>query len=292
MAWQQLVFNTTAEAAEKLNELLLASDSLAITLQDAADQPIFEPQQGTTPLWGNTQVIALFAENIELSIILAQLCQEFGPLPPYHVSYVAEQAWERAWMAEFKPMRFGKRLWICPSWCPPPAPEAVNLYLDPGLAFGTGTHPTTRLCLEWLDANLSKGASVIDYGCGSGILALAALKLGAERVWAVDNDQQALLATQDNALRNGLQLTTFLPEQLPAQACEVLLANILAQPLVELAPKLASLVATQGQMVLSGILAEQASQLAQLYQTWFSIDEVSQLDEWVRIVGTKKAAGI
>jgi ribosomal protein L11 methyltransferase len=287
MAWQQLVFSASAIIAEQLNELLMETESLAVTMQDAADQAIFEPALGTTPLWGNTQLIALYDQHVDLQAVLAQLQSQFGSLPPYQITEVAERAWERVWMDEFKPMQFGKRLWICPSWCTPPDPTGVSLSLDPGLAFGTGTHPTTRLCLEWLDANPPSGLSVIDYGCGSGILALAALKLGAKTLSAVDTDPQALLATHDNGLRNDLHIATFLPEQLPPLSCEVLLANILAQPLIDLAPTLANLVRPQGRIVLSGILAEQAHKVSAAYQTWFAMQEVVQLDEWVRLTGIR-----
>ena len=290
MTWQQLTFSTNAQAAEQLNELLLETEALAVTLQDAADEPIFEPALGTTPLWGQTELVALFSAEDDLQQIIRQLQKAFGPLPPYHISQVAEQNWERAWMDEFKPMQFGKRLWICPSWCEPVDPSAVNLLLDPGLAFGTGTHPTTRLCLEWLDANPPVNRRVIDYGCGSGVLALAALKLGAEITYAIDNDPQALLATEDNAKRNHLkpqQLQTWLPEQLPALTADLLLANILAQPLIELTGKFATLVKPQGTIVLSGILLEQADKVIQAYQPWFTLQPVIQLDEWVRLVGIR-----
>ena len=291
MSWQQLTFSTTAQAAERLNELLLETEALAVTLQDAADEPIFEPALGTTPLWGQTELVALFGAEEDLQQIIQQLQAAFGQLPPYHISQVAEQNWERAWMDEFKPMQFGQRLWICPSWCEPVDPSAVNLLLDPGLAFGTGTHPTTRLCLEWLDANPPIDSQVIDYGCGSGVLALAALKLGAKITYALDNDPQALLATEDNAKRNQInprQLKTLSPEQPIAAPVDVLLANILAQPLIELAEKFASLIKPQGTIILSGILQEQADKVSQAYQPWFTLQTVKQLDEWVRLVGIRK----
>jgi ribosomal protein L11 methyltransferase len=287
---QQLVFSTNTEIADKLNEVLLETEALAVTLQDAADEPIFEPALGTTPLWGKTEVVALFSEDADIQHVIQQLQAAVGQLPPYQINSVAEQLWERAWMDEFKPMQFGKRLWICPSWHAPVDATAVNLLLDPGLAFGTGTHPTTRLCLEWLDENPPSDKQVIDYGCGSGILAIAALKLAASMAYAVDYDSQALLATQDNALRNQLnsaQLKTFLPEALPSLKVDVLLANILAQPLIELVEKFASLVKPQGTIVLSGILAEQADKVKQAYQPWFTIQTTTQLNEWVRLDGIK-----
>lgn len=291
MTWQQIIFSTTAEIAEPLNELLIETEALAVTMQDAADEPIFEPPLGTTPLWTQTEVMALFAEETDLKPIIAQLQAQLGILPPYRVVQLADQNWERAWMDEFKPMQFGKRLWICPSWCEPPDLAAANLLLDPGLAFGTGTHPTTRLCLEWLDANPPVGQTVIDYGCGSGILGLAALKLAAKAVWAIDNDPQALIATQDNASRNQIdpaQLHTILPDALPtALQVPLLLANILAQPLIELAPKLAALVQPKGTIVLSGILVEQADKVIATYQNWFKMEPATTIEDWVRLVGTR-----
>jgi len=290
MAWQQITFSTDADTAEKLNEWLLETEALAVTLQDAEDEPIFEPALGTTPLWGKTELVALFSEDLDLQILLKDLEQGFGPLPAYQIQRIAEQNWERVWMDEFKPMQFGERLWIYPSWCEPIAQDAVNLLLDPGLAFGTGTHPTTRLCLEWLDQNPPLGQTLIDYGCGSGILALAAIKLGAKLGYAVDNDPQALLATAENASRNHIdteQLATHLPEQLPKLKADVLIANILAQPLQMLASQFAELVKPSGVIVLSGILTEQADGVIEAYKPWFNLYEKTQSAEWVRLVGIR-----
>lgn len=286
MAWQQLTFSTTAELAEQVNEFLLATDALAVTLQDAEDAPIFEPPLGTTPLWGKTQVIALFDEHLNIKLLLEQLAQTFGELPPYTVLHLEDKNWERVWMDEFKPMQFGKGLWICPSWCEPVDPAAANLLLDPGLAFGTGSHPTTRLCLEWLAAHPPLGQQVIDYGCGSGVLAIAALKLGAQTAYAIDNDPQALIATHENAMRNQItteRIKTLAPECMTRVKVDLLLANILAQPLIELAEKFASLIKPKGTVILSGLLHNQVAHVEQAYQPWFTLQEITQLDDWVRI---------
>ena len=193
-------------------------------------------------------------------------------------------------MRDFNPMRFGSRLWICPSWSEAPDPQAVNLRMDPGLAFGTGTHPTTALCLEWLDANPVAGKVVIDYGCGSGVLAVAAALLGARTVYAVDNDPQALLATEENAERNGVRasIKTSAPENFSASSVDILLANILANPLLELESDFARRVRPNGVCVLSGILAEQADDITAGYQRDFEHFQTAQRDDWVRISARRK----
>ena len=290
MPWLQLTFYSTKNDAEKLAELLNACGSAAVTLQDAADQPLYEPPPGTTPLWQRTNVVGLFDDSQSSTAIVQQLAAQWpGELPEYSSEILADQAWERAWMDDFKPMCFGRRLWIVPSWSEPPQAEAVNILLDPGLAFGTGTHPTTRLCLEWLDAHDVNGLTVIDYGCGSGILAIAAALLGANQVIAVDNDPQALLATVENARRNGVEdhISCHLPQETPDTRAELLLANILAGPLLELAPKLAGLVRDRGDIVLSGILPEQAAEVATAYTHWFTMQPAVEHDGWIRLVGEK-----
>lgn len=220
------------------------------------------------------------------------------PLPEYTLKTIEDQNWERAWMQDFKPIRCGERLWICPSWTPPPDNKAINLMLDPGLAFGTGTHPTTALCLQWLDANPPTGETVIDYGCGSGILGLAALLLGATKVIGVDIDPQALQATRDNCEKNHIALSQFpvcQPEQFPqcldssvsGGKVDGILANILAQPLTELVKTLADLVSPGGWIVLSGILEEQAELIATIYSPWFTLSEPKTLNGWVCISGQR-----
>jgi ribosomal protein L11 methyltransferase len=242
-------------------------------------------------LWQNTRVVGLFTEETDLDQVLQTLQANLKPepLPRYTHEILEDKVWERVWMDEFKPICFGTRLWICPSWCEPPQSDAVNIKLDPGLAFGTGTHPTTALCLKWLDANPPRGLEVIDYGCGSGILAVAAAMLDAKQVWAIDHDPQAVLATNENAAINQVsqRITAGDATIAPAHKVDLLLANILAQPLIEFAEKFAGMVEPQGQIVLSGILDHQAEEVINAYKNHFDIDPVAQQEEWVRITGKR-----
>lgn len=286
-AWIQVSIETTAQQVDVISELLLTLGALSITLQDAADQPVYEPAVNTTPLWQQVSVIGLFEGNTQIAQLEQQLNQLINPVPVYQIAPLVDQEWTRTWMKDFHPMRFGQRLWICPSWEQPPELNAINLFLDPGLAFGTGTHPTTALCLEWLDQQTDlTGQTVIDYGCGSGILAVAAAKLGADTVWCVDNDPQALLATKENALKNNVesQLHLCLPENLPHIQAHSILANILANPLMELATHFHKQLQPKGFIVLSGILKEQTDDIVNCYQTHFTIVEVVEKDNWMRIV--------
>jgi ribosomal protein L11 methyltransferase len=292
MPWLQLELEATPDSAEQFSELLQAAGAAAVTLQDAADQPLYEPPVGTTPLWNTTRVIGLFEIETDIPAVLTSLQQQLAPapLPPWHLNPLEDRDWVRAWMDNFQPMRFGKQLWICPSGFTPPEPQAINILLDPGLAFGTGTHPTTAMCLRWLDAHPPRDLTVIDYGCGSGILAIAACKLGARHVSAVDTDPQALLATQDNAEKNqvGGCIEACLPADFHSEPVPLLLANILAGPLQSLAPHFAELVAPAGHIVLSGILAEQADSVIQHYQAAFDIQVVAQEEEWICLAGRRR----
>lgn len=290
MPWLQLTFYSTKEKAEALADLLSEAGAAAVTMQDAADQPLYEPPPGATPLWQLTNVVGLFEENSDGDVIVQQLQAQWqGEFPDYRSEILQDQDWERAWMDDFKPMQFGKRLWIVPSWHEPPAGDTVNILLDPGLAFGTGTHPTTRLCLEWLDGHDIQGKRVIDYGCGSGILALAAALLGAESVIGVDNDPQALVATLDNAARNGVHIQAYLPKEVPQEPVDIMVANILAGPLIELAQNLAALVRKGGAIALSGILPEQAEAVSGAYSKWFTMEPPVEQDGWIRLEGIRQA---
>lgn len=297
MPWLQIKIEIQPEQAEQYEDILLAAGCAAVTYQDSEDQPIFEPDLGTTPLWQNTTITGLFDadQNLEQTqeYIREAHQQLFSDtaLPHIKAEILEDKDWEREWMASYHPMQFGNRLWICPSWREAPDPDAVNLMLDPGLAFGTGTHPTTALCLKWLDGLSLDGKTVTDYGCGSGVLGIAALLLGAEHLIAVDIDTQALTATEDNLARNQLpasKMETYLPEQAPATQTDVLVANILAGPLVALAETLASRVKPNGLIALSGLLEHQTSEILAAYAPWFELDPVMQQDEWIRITGIKR----
>lgn len=292
MSWLQLRVSTTKTQTEAIEDALLSAGAVSVTIEDSADQPILEPAVGETPLWNNTRVTGLFyaGTNTEQAILIATA--SYGDnLPDYRWEILEDKDWEREWMENFHPMRFGQRLWICPSWKQPPQANAVNLMLDPGLAFGTGTHPTTALCLKWLDSCPLDGKTVIDYGCGSGILGLAALLLGASNVIAIDNDPQALIATADNATRNHInpdRIQTYLPNQIPSGIkADIVVANILAGPLTELAPTIIQLTADKGLLALSGIIASQADELLNVYQKWCSMDKPIVEDGWVRLSGRK-----
>lgn len=285
MAWLQLDVTLNADAAECVETALLAAGALSVTCLDAANHPLYEPDPQHPPIWPQTRVNALFAAATDRDAIRAVLAATLGALPPHEISILEDREWTREWLKDFRPMRFGRRLWIVPSTYEPPDAGAVNIRLDPGLAFGTGTHPTTALCLEWLDAADLNGRTVIDYGCGSGILAVAAARLGAAKVWATDNDPQALLATRENAVHNRVSnlIHTSVPEVCPMSHADVLLANILAAPLCTLAPRFASLIKSGGQIVLSGILENQQQDIRNAYAKDFRIVHVAQRLEWLRM---------
>ncbi len=292
MPWLQLRLAIAPEQAQTYEDALLGVGAVSVTFMDAEDQPIFEPDLGTTPLWSHTHLLALFEADVDENDLLAHLqLLTGGELPEHQLERIEDQDWERSWMDNFQPMRFGRRLWIVPSWHAAPEPEAVNLLLDPGLAFGTGTHPTTALCLEWLDAQQLHGLQVLDFGCGSGILAIAALLLGAEQAVGTDIDIQAIEASRDNAGRNGIdpaRFALYLPEQLPSGQADVVVANILAGPLVELAEQIGERVKPGGLLALSGILAEQAEEVRAAYVAQFDLDPTAEKDGWIRISGVRR----
>lgn len=292
MPWIQIKINSTAQHAEALGDELIETGAVSVTFQDSHDTPVFEPLPGETRLWGDTDVIGLFDAETEMKFVVAQL--ENSPLLgagfAHKIEQLEDKDWEREWMDNFHPMRFGERLWICPSWRDVPDPTAVNVMLDPGLAFGTGTHPTTSLCLQWLDSLDLEGKTVIDFGCGSGILAIAALKLGAAHAIGIDIDPQAITASRDNAERNGVSesLSLYLSKDQPQDLqADVVVANILAGPLRELAPMISVLPRAGGLLGLSGVLATQAEGVADAYRESFEIDPVAEKEEWCRITGVK-----
>ncbi len=292
MPWQQLILHTRADQAELVADALHPMGAVSVTFTDDADNPIFEPELGTTPLWPTTRVIALFEQDTELHGVVGRLQQSLPPeaIRAWEIQTLPDQPWERAWLQHFHPMCFGNRLWVCPSGQQPPDPEATNVILDPGLAFGTGTHATTALCLEWLDQELAAGTTVLDFGCGSGILAVAAARLGAKAVWAVDIDPQALQATAENANKNNVleKIHIHTPENLPQMQYDIVLANILAGPLQSLAGRFAQYVKPGGHIVLSGLLENQISELAQTYTSWFDMNTCAIRDSWVRMSGIRK----
>jgi len=283
---QQLqIENCHRDEIDLLTLALEATTALSVTFTDKHDCPILEPELGTTPLWPNVVVQALFEEKEDAKDAAMRLLAGYPHLS-YSIETLPEQDWERVCMQDFKPQRFGERLWICPTWLTPPEPDAVNLILDPGLAFGTGTHPTTFLCLTWLEQAALENLRVIDYGCGSGILALAALKLGALHVDAVDIDQQALTATKSNAIDNHIsdsRLTVNFPEALTAPA-DLLIANILLTPLVNLESRFYELLHNEGTLVVSGLLKEQAQELIDAYRTHFTLASSTYHDGWALLV--------
>jgi ribosomal protein L11 methyltransferase len=301
MPWLELSLTLHAAQQAGVEAALEDLGALSITLADAdADTPderaIFEPGVGETPLWNDVVLQALFTADVDRAGLVHALADLVPELAPDRIAFreVADQDWTRAWMDQFQPMRFGRRLWIYP-WNTEPAADdedAIIVRLDPGLAFGTGTHPTTALCLEWLDAADLTGKTVIDYGCGSGVLAIAAVKLGAARVIAVDNDEQALLATRDNAERNGIadKVDLYTPEALPAVPADALVANILAGPLHDLAPLFAQLLNPGAAIALSGILCGQESELLSRYGEWFDQLSADARADWIRIKG-RRAGG-
>jgi ribosomal protein L11 methyltransferase len=291
--WLQLSLEAVDHTTEQLEDALLQAGALAVTLADAGDEPVLEPGPGETPLWTQTRVTGLFDAQTDIEVIKRHLqCFLHTPiLPECRLGQLEERDWVRAWMDDFHPMRFGQRLWICPTAQPPPDPTAVNIHMDPGLAFGTGTHPTTALCLEWLDgANLAE-KTVLDYGCGSGILAIAAAKLGARRVWAVDIDPQALLASDDNADENGIEdrIELAAPAELPMMLrVDLLLANILAGVLVRLAPEFARRVKPGGRLVLAGILEQHADAVQAAFTGDFIFEPARQRDDWMLLEGIRR----
>jgi ribosomal protein L11 methyltransferase len=304
MPWLQLTLIIDRDRVEPVEAALENAGALAVTLDDADDEPhdpvagsVWEPAPAAHPLWRRMRVTALFEDDAAGSMAAQAAADAVGPqaLAPPSVAPLDDRPWERLWLEEFRPTCFGNRLWVCPRGERPEGADApdwpgVILGLDPGLAFGTGHHPTTALCLEWLDSLPLAGKRVLDYGCGSGILAIAALKLGAAAAAAVDHDPQALDATRDNAIGNGVleRLQVYRPDQVPPDPADVVVANILAGPLLELAPRLAALAASQSLLALSGILHHQAGSVADAYDRYFRIEVAEVRDEWALLTGQRR----
>ncbi|WP_375751746.1 50S ribosomal protein L11 methyltransferase [Vibrio sp. HN007] len=295
MPWIQIKLNATDQNAEQIGDMLMEqTGALSVTFLDAKDTPVFEPLPGETRLWGETDIVALYDAEIDTALVLEQIrgsnMLEEGFA--HKVEQLEDKDWEREWMENFHPMKFGERLWVCPSWREIPEPDAVNVMLDPGLAFGTGTHPTTSLCLEWLEGLDLEGKTVIDFGCGSGILAIAAIKLGAAKVIGIDIDPQAIIASTANAERNGVadKLELFLPQDQPDNLiADVVVANILAGPLRELSGVIKGLIKPNGLLAMSGVLDTQAEDVANYYRDELEVEPIVEMQEWCRIAGQKKA---
>lgn len=300
MNWLQIDLALGNFEAEHVEDALLAAGAVSVTYKDAADDPVFEPWPGEMPLWRQTRVVGLFAADTDISDVRATLLATLGleHLPEHRVEILEDRDWSREWLKNFRPVKFGHRLWVVPTAYTAPEPDAVNMVLDPGLAFGTGTHPTTALCLEWLDRLADQGELdgrlVLDYGCGSGILAVAAALLGAEHVVATDIDPQALTATRDNAGRNTVinAVSVCLPEALDAamagRQADVIVANILATPLIELSGAVVAHLCNGGRIALAGLLRSQAAEVADAYRTHGVVLEIEEEREgWVRLAGRK-----
>lgn len=295
MAWQSLRIEAGADDAEDLSDALMALGALSVGIEDADaetpdEAPIFgEPGTGEPGVWKHNVVSALFDDGLNLSAIAKDAATAAGiPQAIYTIENVPEQDWVRATQSQFDPIPISNKLWIVPSWHSAPQPDAINIVLDPGLAFGTGSHPTTHLCLAWLTDNLHGGEKVLDYGCGSGILAIAAKKLGAGETLGVDIDPQAILASKQNAEKNCVMANFCLPDTMSAYLADIVVANILSIPLKVLAPLLAASCRAGGRIALSGILAEQAEEMSAIYSAWFDMAPPVFMENWTLLTGVKR----
>lgn len=295
MPWQSLEITAGEDVAESISDALMELGALSVSIEDAdaetdAEKPIFgEPGEAPPGMWRHNVVSALFDADADIDRVMVSLSEATGLRNlGYTVQAVEEQDWVRATQSQFDPIRIRDDLWIVPSWHDAPNPDALNIVLDPGLAFGTGSHPTTHLCLAWLADNLQGGESVLDYGCGSGILAIAAKLRGAGETLGVDIDPQAMVASRFNAENNGADVRFFLPDEMPSVVADVVVANILASPLKVLAPALASHCKPGGLIALSGILREQAEEVSAIYGEWFEMNPPQPLENWVLLTGRKK----
>jgi len=297
MSYRELIVEMERERAEALSDALLELGALSVSVEDAdADTPDEQPlfgEPGLTPersAWQHSRVIALMAPEAEPAVLLAAAVNtlELATTPPFTVREVEEQDWVRLTQSQFDPIAIGERIWVVPSWHDAPDPDALILELDPGLAFGTGSHPTTRLCMEWLEQAVKPGQSVLDYGCGSGILAILAKKCGANPVFGIDIDPQAVESAQHNSARNHADVTYGLPDNCPPGEFDIVVANILSNPLKLMASMLSSKVRPAGRIALSGVLARQADEVARAYQPWIDIEVWREHEGWVCLAGTRR----
>jgi ribosomal protein L11 methyltransferase len=296
MEWQQFVMNLETLDPSSVEEILVRHGAQSVTFSDAGDAPVLEPRPGETPLWNNTRVTGLFDSGVDMAGLLEDLRASLAleQLPDHSLESLADRDWEREWLRDFGPMQFGRRLWVCPAGSEPDQSDTIIVRLDPGLAFGTGTHATTAMCLEWLDAIDLQGRTMLDYGCGSGVLAIAALKLGCKQAHAMDIDVQAVTATRENAAQNDVQdrlMVSASADDVDGEF-DVVVANILAGPLVELAASISERVKPGGQLALSGILSEQAAGVIEAYAPWVDFDEPEFREQdgqtWTRLTGRKR----
>ncbi|MFK8047402.1 MAG: 50S ribosomal protein L11 methyltransferase [Halioglobus sp.] len=292
MPWLQLRLDTHPQDVEPLEDLMLATGAVAVTMEDNADDPVLEPGVGETPLWGHIRLTGLYDAGADMQKVLAKFPAESIVKSNHRIEIMEDKDWEREWMQHYQPMKFSDQLWVCPSWIEPPDPKAINLLLDPGLAFGTGTHPTTSLCLSQIAQAPLADKLVVDYGCGSGILGVATLKLGAKQVLGIDNDPQALIASRENARRNNIAdsaLRLGLPGEVNLQpyASEVdlVIANILAGPLMELSDPLIHFLKPGGILLLSGLIEDQAEALISHYGDRISLTVAGRSDGWICLQG-------
>jgi ribosomal protein L11 methyltransferase len=297
MSYRELIVELDRAHAEALSDALLELGALSVSVEDAdADTPDEQPlfgEPGLTPQrteWQRSRVIALMAREHDPALLLAAAANALGfePTPAFTVREVEEQDWVRLTQSQFDPIPIGKRIWVVPSWHAAPDPEALVLELDPGLAFGTGSHPTTRLCMEWLEQSVEPGQTVLDYGCGSGILAILAKKCGANPVTGIDIDPQAVESARHNSERNRADVKYGLPDECPDGTFDIVVANILSNPLKVMAAMLSSKVKPGGRIALSGILARQADEVAQVYREWIDIAVWREHEGWVCLAGTRR----
>lgn len=294
LPWPQVVLHVVNSQVDEFEELLFAASAISVTFLDDKDQPVLEPAPGEVRLWDELQLVSLFPQGMAEADVQSTVCNllKIEQLPKGSFSMIPDQQWERVWMDQFKPMKFGEKLWICPTHLDVVDPTAINLRLDPGLAFGTGTHATTALCLDWLDENAGMLANkkIVDFGCGSGVLAVAALLLGADKVLATDIDPQAIQASNDNALLNNVahRMDLVLTTDLVDNQCDILLANILFQPLCELMGMFSGMMLSGATIVMSGVLKEQVPTLIEHYADNFDLHTIEIRDGWARVSGERR----